>query len=486
MKKLMTTATICLLILFAACTEKSEPEKFVNTERETIERPAYKDVRIKKFNLAVQAWTFRRFSFFETLEKVKELGIMYLEAYPGQKLSPDIPGVAFSHNLSDENVELVKKKLKESGIKLISYGVVGFKNTEESMSRVFNFAREMGIKTIVTEPQFDDYSLLEKMVKKHNIKIAIHNHPQPSKYARPETVLEHVRGLDERIGACADTGHWMRGGIKPVDALKMLEGRIIDVHLKDRSDFGTEGAVDVPFGEGKANIHDILAELTLQDFNGYLCIEHENKADALNPLPAIRKGLEYIKSITYYEGYQQILGQYDGRYHKHGWNHYGPGYFLLDEKTGVLKSQGGMGLFWYSVKKFRDFILELDFKCSRKDTNSGIFLRVPEVPANNSYIYHSFEIQINDEGKGIHKTASVYDAEPPMADASRETGKWNHFKITFKGNHIRVELNNILVIDWEAEPRGKVKSFAREGYIGLQNHDSRSPVYFKNIYIKEL
>jgi hypothetical protein len=173
-------------------------------------------------------------------------------------------------------------------------------------------------------------------------------------------------------------------------------------------------------------------------------------------------------------------------YSKHGWNHYGPGYFELDERTGVLKGQGGMGLLWYAAKKYKDFVLELDYKCADKFTNSGIFLRVPEIPVSDDYIYHSFEIQINPAGKGIHKTGAAYDAEAPMKDAFHPAGEWNHIKISFIGNRIKAELNDILVLDWEAEPRGKVKDFADEGYIGLQNHDSRSPVYFKNIYIKEI
>jgi hypothetical protein len=49
-----------------------------------------------------------------------------------------------------------------------------------------------------------------------------------------------------------------------------------------------------------------------------------------------------------------------------------------------------------------------------------------------------------------------------------------------------VELNGKPVLDWEAEPRGKVRDCAPEGYIGLQNHDSRSPVFFRNVFIKEL
>jgi len=449
----------------------------------------YAPVRIKKFPAAMQCWTYRKYTFFEAVEKTKALGIKYLQAYPGQILSAEEKGVRFDHSMSDAQIESVKKRLADAGMQVVAYGVADIGRTEESMRRAFDFARKIGIRTIITEPQDGDFPILEKLVKEYDINIAIHNHPEPSKYAKPETVLAHIKGLDERIGACADPGHWMRGGIRPGDALRLLSGRIIDVHLKDRSDFGTgKNADDVAIGQGKVNLREILAELTLQNYAGFLTIEYENEAEVLTPEPAIQRGLENIKNLTYYEGYDEILKRSYGRaYSKHGWNHYGPGHFELDEKEGILKSQGGMGLLWYSVKKFKDFVLELDFKCAQKDTNSGIFLRVPDVPTSDDYIYHSFEVQIYDAGEGIHKTGAIYDAEAASAAArSKPTGEWNHLKITFQGKHIQVELDGTRVVDWEAEPRGKVRDFASEGYIGLQNHDSIAPVYFRNIFIREL
>jgi sugar phosphate isomerase/epimerase len=202
------------------------------------------------------------------------------------------------HNLSDEQLQMMRNKLNEMGITLVNYGVVDLGKDEASMIKVFNFAKKMGITTIITEPEFDDFSLIEKLVQQYNIKIAIHNHPTPSRYALPQTVLEHVKGLDKRIGSCADTGHWLRSGVVPVKALRLLKGRIISTHLKDLNESGVKEAYDVPFGQGAANIHDILAELTLQDFEGYLVIEYENEAEVMNPSPSILKGLEYIKSIA--------------------------------------------------------------------------------------------------------------------------------------------------------------------------------------------
>jgi sugar phosphate isomerase/epimerase len=447
----------------------------------------YRDVRIKPFPFAVQCWTYRKYTFFETVDKVKALGAKFLQAFPGQPLGNGEPKAAFGHNMTEAAMKAAQAKLREAGLTVVGYGVVDIGTTEASMRQVFDFARKMGIPVIACEPQDDDFTLLEKLVREYDIRIAIHNHPLPSKYALPQTAFDHLKGRDERIGVCADTGHWMRCGLKPLECLRLLQGRIVDVHLKDRTDFGTgKTADDVAWGSGRANIRDILAELTLQDFGGYLTMEYENEKEVATPEPAIRKSLEFVKKVTYYEGYSQLLKRSYWAYEKHGWNHYGPGYFELDPKTGVVKSQGGMGLLWYSAKKYGDFVLELDFKCSRKNTNSGIFLRVPEVPTRDDYVYHSLEIQIYDAGRGVHTTGAAYDAEPPKMNASRPTGEWNHYRITFKGKRLQVELNGKLVLDWEAAPRGKVKDIAPEGYIGLQNHDSLSPVYFRDIFVKEL
>ncbi len=218
------------------------------------------------------------------------------------------------------------------------------------------------------------------------------------------------------------------------------------------------------------------------------------------PMPAILFALAAIVALgvglggaraggsSQEDGFESLLGQRDnGTYHKGGWNHYGPGHFELDADTGVLASHGGMGLFWYSAQEFSDFELELEFKTSKIESNSGVFVRVPGVPSSDAYIYHSFEIQIHDVStEGVHQSGAVYDAEPSSHLASKPTGEWNRYRIRFVGDKITVWLNGEQVVDWVAEPRGKVEDFAAEGYIGLQNHDHDSSVYFRNIRVKDL
>jgi hypothetical protein len=188
------------------------------------------------------------------------------------------------------------------------------------------------------------------------------------------------------------------------------------------------------------------------------------------------------------QGFVSLLGQWDdGRFHKGGWNHYGPGWFTLDHETGILASHGGMGLLWYAAEQFGDFVLRLQFQTSLPESNSGIFLRVPDVPISDDYIYHSFEVQIHGTAPDpIHRTGGVYDAVAPAEHREKPPGEWNDMEISFIGDRITVVLNGAQVVDWKAEPAGKVRDFAPRGYIGLQNHDWETSVWFRNIRMKSL
>jgi len=248
------------------------------------------------WKLGMQAYSFNRFTFFEAIDKTQSLGMRYIEAYPGQRLSPGKPGVKFDHNASDEVLEAVKAKLKAANVKLVNYGVVGLGKDEAADRKVFDCAKKMGIETIVSEPPPGSFDLLDKLVEEYGINVAIHNHPKPSRYWNPDTVLKAVKGHSKRIGSCADTGHWMRSGINPLEAIKKLEGRIISLHFKDLNEFGVRKAHDVPWGTGKANIKAILTELKRQKFQGVFSVEYEH--NWMNSVPEIAKCAAYFNEVA--------------------------------------------------------------------------------------------------------------------------------------------------------------------------------------------
>ncbi len=248
------------------------------------------------WRLGCQAYSFNRFTFFEAVDKVALMGLKVIEAYPGQKLSPDMPDVTFDHNMSAEHQKVALDYLKAKNVDLVNYGVVGLPNDEAESRKVFEFAKVMGIETICSEPPYDAFDLLDKLVEEYGVNVAIHNHPKPSKYWNYETVLKYVEGHSARIGSCADTGHWMRSSIDPLEAVKALEGRIISFHFKDLNEFGKRAAHDVPWGQGKADVDAILAEVKRQGFKGVFSVEYEHNWD--NSVPEISQGVAYFDQVA--------------------------------------------------------------------------------------------------------------------------------------------------------------------------------------------
>jgi len=245
------------------------------------------------WKIAVQAWTFNKYSFLEAVEKTKELGVKYIEAYSNQPLGGDYTGTT-SYKEGEESRNAMKEILKENDIILINYGVVKADSLEE-WKEIFDFAKEMGIETLTAEPTPEQMDGVGKLCDEYQINIAIHNHPKPSFYWNPETILENTQGQTSRIGACADVGHWVRSGLDPVESLKKLEGHIISIHFKDLNEKSPE-AHDVPWGTGVCNVKGMLEELHRQGFKGVFSIEYEY--NWTHSMPDIEKSILYFNKVV--------------------------------------------------------------------------------------------------------------------------------------------------------------------------------------------
>src|SRR5213596_223991 len=252
------------------------------------------------FALGCQAYTFNRFSVLEANEKTAQAGGKVIEFYPGQKLSPDQPDVKWDHNASAEIIQKVKDKLAQHHLKAVNYGVVGIPKDEAAARKIFEFARKLGLYGITTE-SVESIDTIEKLVKEYDVRVGFHDHPKRAdnpnyKMWDPHYILSVVKDRDRRIGSCADTGHWLTSGVDPVDALKILQGRIISSHLKDRNVLGDPGHHDVPYGTGVGKIKEILDELKRQDFDGNISIEYEYNRE--NSLPDVTRCIGFVRDYT--------------------------------------------------------------------------------------------------------------------------------------------------------------------------------------------
>jgi len=243
------------------------------------------------WRLGIQSWTFNRFTLFEAIDKTAAMGLDTLEAYPGQSLSPEEPNVKFGPDMPVEYRAKVKEKLDQSGVKLRVFGVQGLPNMESVSRSIFEFAKDMGIQTITSEPNPEALDLIEKLCEEYKIRVAIHNHPKPSRYWDPQTVLDVCEGRSHWIGACADTGHWKRSGLDPVECLNKLEGRIVSLHFKDIAQ-----GHDVVWGTGDCRAREMLEELDRQDFKGVFSIEYEYNWE--NSVPEIEQCIVFFRDVA--------------------------------------------------------------------------------------------------------------------------------------------------------------------------------------------
>lgn len=162
-----------------------------------------------------------------------------------------------------------------------------------------------------------------------------------------------------------------------------------------------------------------------------------------------------------------------------GWKMAGPGSFRL-LADGSMLADGGMGLFWYTGRKYKDFDLKLDYKAVSSASNSGVFVRFPD-PANDPWkpVNEGYEVQICDSGDALHSTGAVYTFAPTTFKPSRPYGEWNSMEIKAVGTKYTVSVNGKTVCEYTGDR-------SLEGYVGVQNHEPTNNVAFRNIRIKEL
>jgi sugar phosphate isomerase/epimerase len=255
------------------------------------------DAEALGWTLGVQAFSFYTETFFEGIDRISALGLHHVEAMPFGRLSPEHRNIATDHNMPEEYRVMVKAKLAEAGVAMSSYGVVPLPNDEVECRKVFDYAKDMGIKLIVSEPPADAIDLIAKLCDEYEIDVAIHNHPIPSAYWDPQTVYKAVSGKTKRLGACGDTSHWQRSGLNVVASLKLLEGRLKTFHFGEvdgekaaefsvkRGDLALDdpkfpsmilhvrGIPNVVYGSGPADMRAWLVEIDRQGIQAKLSIE---------------------------------------------------------------------------------------------------------------------------------------------------------------------------------------------------------------------
>ncbi len=240
----------------------------------------------KPFKMAIQSYTLRGFKLDEALAKTKAAGLTHWEGWDGHLPITDDP----------KQIALYKEKLAANGITMPTYGVVGFSNNEADARKKFTFAKAMGIRTMSAYPSLDSFPLLDKLVDEYKINLAIHNHgPGDNLYDKIQKEVDALKGHNERIGACIDTGHYLLSDERPEVAAAQFGTRVYGVHLKDVKVGPGDKKSFTELGKGALDVNIFLKELIKFGYpkRGLLSLEYEEHAD--DPMPYVEECLKRVR-----------------------------------------------------------------------------------------------------------------------------------------------------------------------------------------------
>jgi sugar phosphate isomerase/epimerase len=233
------------------------------------------------FTLGVQSFCFRNFATEQALKRTQDLGLHFIELY--QKHAPA--------TMTSDQVEALLKLCGDYQIKPVAYGVQQFTKDHDANQKLFEFGKQLGIRTFSANPDPDSFDSLDKLCDEYRISIGIHPHgplkggKELHRWYSAEVILKAVKDHHPLIGACLDTGHLIRAAqlgkkLDPAEQVRVMGARNFGMHLKDHDNKQDR---DVVYGQGPLDVGAVLKALRDVKFKGYISIEYEANPDDPSP-----------------------------------------------------------------------------------------------------------------------------------------------------------------------------------------------------------
>jgi sugar phosphate isomerase/epimerase len=242
--------------------------------------------------LGLQTWTCRNMNFDQVVDFAVKHKLKYIE-FIAAHLDP---------SASPEESLRKKAVLDQHGLVAYSFGVNQAGIDSAANRKLFEFAKLMGMKLIIVEPQkMEAWDNLEALVKEFDIKLAIHNHGTGTVYGDPATVRKVLAARDHRIGVCLDVGWVTAAGFDAAEVFRSYGYRVYDMHLKDKTVETVDGKsvpVDTEIGRGHANYKGLFEEIKKSNWSGVMAIETDSKAFAEDPNRLVDEASRYFAQNT--------------------------------------------------------------------------------------------------------------------------------------------------------------------------------------------
>ena len=229
------------------------------------------------------------FTLFEAIDKTAELGLLYAGGSSRQTVSHENPK-NLDGQLNSDELRQVRLKLDAAGVRLPAYSIGPVPSDEAGCRKVFEFARQMGIETIIAEPPSDVLDAIERLCDEYDINLAISGpggNTSPNS-GHPQEVLKLCNGRSKRIGACANLASWIRCDIDPVEAIRMLRDRLLILQVHDLNELtGISAGKIAPLLE---EIHRLGVKPTM--------FSVEYPPDGSISMPRIAQGIDLFNKVS--------------------------------------------------------------------------------------------------------------------------------------------------------------------------------------------
>jgi inosose dehydratase len=233
----------------------------------------------------VASYTLRKLPLDAAIAAIRRVGLSYVS----------IKDFHLSLKSTADERKAVAAKFKAAGITPLSCGNITMQNDPANVRQAFEYARDIGLPTIVCSPDPASMPILDAMVKEFDIKLAIHNHgPEDKRFPSPYDVWKAVQPYDKRVGLCVDVGHTARAKVDPAEAIRRCKERLYDLHFKDIDSTAPDGNT-IEVGRGVLDLKSIL-QATL-DINYPHLFSFDYEKDENDPVPGLAESIGYTKGL---------------------------------------------------------------------------------------------------------------------------------------------------------------------------------------------
>ena len=188
------------------------------------------------WRVALPTAAFRGMTFSDALAKADVIPVASVEASSTQITSFEVPK-PLDQRLQTNERSAVVYRLREIAESIMAYRVDNIGADAAMRRRVFEFAKSINAPLIITSADAANLAELDTLAEEFEINVALESKGDPT------TVMAALEGRGKRMGVSAHLGAWAQAGVKAVDGLAIVKGKLLHVTAADRSALNARGRV---------------------------------------------------------------------------------------------------------------------------------------------------------------------------------------------------------------------------------------------------